>query len=150
MRWILLALIAIAVSRASPAVAQPAADGDTPGYAVRQMPHMANPPDAVGGRPQRGALQQHRAGAGRFQQRFQQANTSGDGRLTQSQARSGNMPMVAKRFNEIDVDHKGYITMDDVRAFRRRMTAQNKAAQSGGGPAPEGDAGGGEPGGPPQ
>jgi len=54
---------------------------------------------------------------GRMAQRFARANTTGDGRLTLAQAQSGDMPMVAKHFSEIDSANKGYITLDEIRAY---------------------------------
>ncbi len=69
--------------------------------------------------------------AGRMQQRFQSANITHDGKLTLSQARDGNMTVVARHFDEIDTAHKGYITMDDVRAYRRRVAEKRRAAQGG-------------------
>jgi hypothetical protein len=55
----------------------------------------------------------------KFRDKFEAANTTHDGRLTLEQARSGRMPMVVKNFAAIDADHKGYITLEDIRAFRK-------------------------------
>ncbi|WP_428376985.1 hypothetical protein [Lichenicoccus sp.] len=62
-------------------------------------------------------------GAHRLQARFDAANTSHDGHLTLSQAQSGGMRMVGRHFDEIDVGHKGYVTLDDVRQFTQAQRA---------------------------
>ena len=49
-----------------------------------------------------------------LEQRFKAANTSGDGKLTLEQAKAG-MPRVAKNFDKIDVDHKGYVTLQQIK-----------------------------------
>lgn len=53
-----------------------------------------------------------------WQQRFVNANLPGDGRLTLEQARTG-YPTVARNFNDIDLDGKGYVTQDDIRAWHK-------------------------------
>jgi hypothetical protein len=55
-----------------------------------------------------------------IEQRFKAANKSGDGKLTKEEAEAG-MPRVAKHFDEIDADHKGYVTLDQVKAAAARM-----------------------------
>jgi len=62
--------------------------------------------------------------------RFEKANTTHDGHLTQAQAQSGNMPMVAKQFGAIDTDHKGYVTLQDVRQFMQARHADHKGQGS--------------------
>lgn len=49
-----------------------------------------------------------------IEQRFKAANTTGDGKLTLEQAKAG-MPRVAKNFDKIDVDHKGYVTLQQIK-----------------------------------
>jgi len=58
--------------------------------------------------------------------RFAAANTTHDGRLTREQAQAAGMKMIAKNFDAIDVNHRGYVTLQDVRAFAqaRRATRQ--------------------------
>jgi hypothetical protein len=51
-----------------------------------------------------------------LQTRFDNANTTHDGRLTKDQAAAG-MPMVAKHFDEIDTQKAGYITLPQIEAF---------------------------------
>ena len=53
-----------------------------------------------------------------WQQRFAKANAPGDGRLTLEQARGG-YPTVARNFQDIDLDGKGYVTQDDIRAWHK-------------------------------
>ena len=53
-----------------------------------------------------------------WQQRFVKANVPGDGRLTLEQARTG-YATVARNFQDIDLDGKGYVTQDDIRAWHK-------------------------------
>jgi len=62
-----------------------------------------------------------------LQQRFDQANTTHDGHLTPDQAKAG-MPMVAKHFDAIDKDKKGYVTTEDIHSY----TAQRRATHHAG------------------
>lgn len=64
-----------------------------------------------------------------MQQRYDAANTSHDGKLTLAQALMGHMPRVAKNFDAIDTGHKGYVTMDDIRAYGRAQRAARRAAR---------------------
>ncbi|WP_081087870.1 EF-hand domain-containing protein [Burkholderia cepacia] len=59
-----------------------------------------------------------------LQARFASANTTHDGRLTREQATAG-MPMVAQHFDEIDTQHNGYVTLEQLAGFmRQRMAAR--------------------------
>lgn len=57
-----------------------------------------------------------------LQSRFATANTTHDGRLTEAQAAAG-MPMVAKHFNEIDVNKAGYVTLAQIEAYMQQNAA---------------------------
>lgn len=59
---------------------------------------------------------------------FADANTSHDGRLTLEQARVG-YKSIAKSFDQIDVNHRGYVTMDDIKAWRAAKKAARQAAK---------------------
>jgi hypothetical protein len=59
---------------------------------------------------------------------FADANTTHDGRLTLDQATSG-YKSIAKSFNQIDVAHHGYVTMDDIKAWRAAKKAARLAAR---------------------
>ncbi len=61
-----------------------------------------------------------------MQERFEQANTSHDGHLTLDQAKAG-MPMVAKHFDAIDKDKKGYVTTEDIHAYMAQRRASHHA-----------------------
>ena len=52
-----------------------------------------------------------------MEEHFAQANLAHDGHLTADEAKTG-YPTVARHFQEIDVDAKGYVTENDVRAWR--------------------------------
>jgi CubicO group peptidase (beta-lactamase class C family) len=51
-----------------------------------------------------------------IEERFQAADRDHDGKLTLSEAKAG-MPRVAKGFDKIDKDKKGYVTVDQIKAF---------------------------------
>jgi hypothetical protein len=79
--------------------------------------------------------------------RFDEANTTHDGRLTPQQAQAS-WPAIAKHFSEIDKDHRGYVTVDDIRLYRREHRRHNgmpDQGMPGAGSSIGGKAGGGEP-----
>ena len=50
---------------------------------------------------------------------FAAANTTHDGRLTKVQAEQSDWSRVAKHFDEIDTDRKGWITVEQIHAFNK-------------------------------
>jgi hypothetical protein len=66
-------------------------------------------------------------GGGGLAQRFANANVTHDGRLTREQAQ-GAMPMVARNFDTIDIEHKGYVTLPEIRAFAAERHAAGQTA----------------------
>jgi len=72
--------------------------------------------------------------AGGFKAKFEAANTTNDGKLTKDQAQAGHMGMVVKNFDAIDADHKGYVTLEDVKAFRAARAHKKPATDAA--PAP--------------
>lgn len=115
-----------------------------PGYGPPQGPDMQTPGQGwaggggmgPGGGGNYGGGQYGGGGHGHLAQRFAAANTSQDGRLTLQQAEAANWRQVARHFAMIDAQHKGFVTMQDIRAWR----AQRRAMQGGG----YGGQGGGE------
>lgn len=63
-----------------------------------------------------------------MQQRFDAANTTKDGKLTLDQAQAANMTRVATNFTAIDTGKKGYVTVEDIRAYNRAQRMARKAA----------------------
>lgn len=63
-----------------------------------------------------------------LEQRFREANTTGDGQLTFAQAQA-KMPSVAHEFDAIDQAHKGYVTLDDIRAHAAEKRRIRRAAR---------------------
>jgi hypothetical protein len=59
------------------------------------------------------------------EEHFAQANLAHDGHLTLEEAKSG-YPSLVKHFDDIDVDHKGYVTEGDIRAWRVMRTAARR------------------------
>ncbi len=55
-----------------------------------------------------------------WQQRFDKANTTGDGKLTLEQAKAG-YPTIARNFARIDLDGRGFVTRDDVKAWHKSV-----------------------------
>lgn len=51
-----------------------------------------------------------------LEQRFSAANTTHDGKLTLDQAKAG-LPYAARHFPDIDKDHHGYVTVEEIRAY---------------------------------
>ena len=54
----------------------------------------------------------------RFQKKFDAANTTHDGHLTLAQAQTAGMKMIVANFPAIDTQHRGYVTFNDVVAWR--------------------------------
>jgi hypothetical protein len=77
--------------------------------------------------PGPGASVQPPGGNGGLAQRFAMANVTHDGRLTRVQAQAG-MPMVARNFDSIDVEHKGYVTLPEIRTFAAERRAASESA----------------------
>jgi hypothetical protein len=63
-----------------------------------------------------------------FLARFQAANTTNDGKLTLDQAQAAHMIGIVKFFSQIDADHKGYVTIQDIQSW----VASRRAAGGGG------------------
>jgi len=53
------------------------------------------------------------ANAAEVEARFKAADANGDGKLTREEAK-GSMPRLAMAWEKIDVDNKGYITLDQL------------------------------------
>jgi hypothetical protein len=68
--------------------------------------------------------------------RFENANTTRDGRLTAEQAQAGGLRGIARHFAEIDADHKGYVTLQDIRTWQRAMHAARLNGGQGAMPPP--------------
>lgn len=60
---------------------------------------------------------------------FAQANTTHDGHLTVDQAKAAKMYNIVKRFPEIDKDHKGYVTEDEIRSYYRALREARRAKE---------------------
>jgi hypothetical protein len=62
-----------------------------------------------------------------WQQHFAQANLAQDGHLTLGEATAG-FPLIAKHFDDIDADHKAYVTENDIRSWRALRSATRRLA----------------------
>ncbi|WP_205880381.1 hypothetical protein [Lichenicoccus roseus] len=76
--------------------------------------------------------------AHRLQERFDAANTTHDGHLTLLQAQDGDLRMVANHFDDIDIGHKGYVTLNDVRHYAQVRRAARRDLANGASPALQG------------
>ena len=54
-----------------------------------------------------------------IQERFAAADKNQDGKLTLKEAQAG-MPRVARNFDKIDTQHKGYVTVAEIEAMADR------------------------------
>ena len=61
---------------------------------------------------------------------FAAANTTHDGHLTKVQAEQSDWTRVAKHFDEIDADHRGWISVEQIHAFNRTHRGHRKATSS--------------------
>ena len=97
-------------------------------------------PPAPMGQPEAGSGGGH---GGQFRAKFEAANVTHDGRLTQQQAQAGGMKAIARNFAQIDRDQKGYVTEQDIKAWRHEKHAEKaQAKQSSQGYPPPAPAGG--------
>jgi opacity protein-like surface antigen len=72
---------------------------------------------------------EHRAAAAQqFNQRFSEADVNGDGMLTREEA-AAKLPGIAAHFDQLDTEHKGYLTKRDVLLGMRKMQAERRATQ---------------------
>jgi len=119
MRRFVLAMLAVPMLPAV-AVAQTAAA--TP-------PAITAPDSATPG--QWGHWHRHGGMMKLWQAKFAAANTTHDGHLTLAQARAAGMTPIVANFTAIDTAHRGYVTFNDIMAWRMdRMAAklQTRAA----------------------
>ena len=54
----------------------------------------------------------------KFHKKFDAANTTHDGHLTLAQAQEAGLKTIATNFAAIDTEHRGYVTFNDVIAWR--------------------------------
>lgn len=83
--------------------------------------------NASGSRRQRMAQFQQK-----LEQRFEQADTNHDGKLTLAEAQAG-MPRLAENFDRIDTAHRGYVTLDEIDQYLMQQARQRRAQQQNGG-----------------
>jgi hypothetical protein len=99
------------------------------GYPQQQGPYGAPPPGQPGvGRPPPppGASAYPSSDSG-LAQHFAAANLTHDGALTREEAAAG-MSMMARNFDVIDVDHKGFVTMPEIRTSAAEQRAGQNSA----------------------
>ena len=62
-----------------------------------------------------------------WQQKFAQANATHDGHLTSEQAQAGDKTLF-KHFAEIDTGKRGFVTLEDVKAWHKQRRAARHTA----------------------
>ena len=129
-------IVAALVLLAGSAHAQAPLTGTTgplgsPNVGGSRAPGQSAPPVASGGAGDEqvapATTTTHRRRGRSLQDRFDAANVTHDGHLTQEQARA-KMPSVARDFDAIDTDHKGYVTIDQIRDHAKAARATRRAA----------------------
>ena len=61
-----------------------------------------------------------------LQERFEAADADHDGKLTKAEA-DGKMPRIYKAFDEIDTEHNGYITLQQIAKYAQGKMAARRA-----------------------
>jgi Ca2+-binding EF-hand superfamily protein len=56
----------------------------------------------------------------KIEEKFKAADVNHNGKLTLEEAKAG-MPRVAKAFDKIDVEKRGYITLEQLQAFANKQ-----------------------------
>ncbi len=106
-----------------------------PGIALAQTAAPSTPPAASGPAvppPPGGWKHGHHDMMAKWKAKFDAANTSHDGHLTLAQAQAAGLKPIVAHFSAIDTRNRGYVTFNDVVAWRlddmaKRM--EQKAAQ---------------------
>lgn len=123
-----LAVFFLSAVLALPAAAQslsPTAGSPGPAAAAPGAPPTMAPAESTPGPAIKTPTKRTRRSA---QQRFTEANTSHDGKLTLEQAQTAKMRRVVDNFDAIDTKKHGYVTMAEIKAFnhQQRMARKNK------------------------
>lgn len=61
----------------------------------------------------------------RMQERFRKADTNGDGTISREEAEKG-IPMMARHFDQIDANHDGMVTFEELQAARKARGVNHK------------------------
>ncbi len=109
--------------------APPSLAGPPPVYSPPPPPGArAAPPPGAGTTVPPGDGEGGSSRAARIVARFRAANTTNDGRLTLQQAQTAGLTPVVRHFAELDPTNRGYITLQDIRAFIQKMRAMRTQA----------------------
>lgn len=68
-------------------------------------------------------------GRASWQEHFKEANQAHNGHLTLDEAKNG-YPTIAKHFQDIDADGKGYVTENDIRAWQAMRKAAHQLGKA--------------------
>jgi hypothetical protein len=103
-----LLILPITMARAQPTPPPPE---DLPPPAAAAPQAQPAPPPRPGGRA-----------------RFEAANVTHDGKLTREQAEQAHWMGLVRHFDEVDRDHKGYVTLQDLHDFAAARRAAKQGA----------------------
>jgi hypothetical protein len=81
------------------------------------------PPPAISSAEPSAQPQDGASRAARLMQKFRQANTTNDGRLTLEQAQAAGLNPVVRHFAALDPTNKGYVTPQEIRSYAKAMRA---------------------------
>lgn len=116
----LLAVPALAQTTPAPATTATPAPGAAPTVAAPAPAAAATAPPAA---PAPKKMVGHRQ---TLAQHFAAANTLHDGHLTKDQATAAKWSYVARHFDAMDADKKGFVTVDDIHAYAAAHRAVHK------------------------
>jgi Ca2+-binding EF-hand superfamily protein len=63
----------------------------------------------------------------KLQERFAQADANGDGKLTKEEAKD-KMPRVYAGFENIDADHAGYVTLEQIEQYIVSLASKRRSS----------------------
>ncbi len=76
-------------------------------------------PTTINSAPNRGAAIVEIGRSGSVEAHFAAANTTHDGHLTREQALQADWPKVARHFDEIDTEHRGWVSVAQIHQYNK-------------------------------
>lgn len=118
-------LAALALGVAATLAAAPASAADAPSKATAKAPHAS----AAAAEPaQSTASQPLSKGEIKAIREFHMLDFNGDGKLSRKEVAI--IPRLAAAFDDVDTNHDGYVTLDEVRAYTVKYRAERDRAKA--------------------